>query len=133
MAKKPSSKRSLKSLFSRSEASLDGAAEKDADKPEGDKKNFKLFKIKTKSKSSSAPEKAAAEEQQALRYVCAAAAFPARPVVGTLPPAAPDSTSVGFQPKVKLWSAAVGGVMALWGWQPPHYELYGLGENKRHF
>lgn len=60
---------SLKSLFSKSEASLDGTAEKDVDKTEGDKKKFKLFKIKTKSKSGSAPEKAAMEEQRARRYV----------------------------------------------------------------
>lgn len=69
MAKRVSSKKSLKGLFSKSEASLDGAAEKDVDKTEGDKKKFKLFKIKTKSKSGSAPEKAALEEQRERRYV----------------------------------------------------------------
>lgn len=67
MAKKASSKKSLKSLFSKSEASLDGTAEKDADRTEGDKKKFKLFKIKTKSRSGSAPEKAATQEQRARR------------------------------------------------------------------
>lgn len=69
MAKKVSSKKSLKSLFSKSEASLDGAAEKDVDKTEGDKKKFKLFKIKTKSKSGSAPANAAVEEPRERRYV----------------------------------------------------------------
>lgn len=70
MAKKASSKMSLKSLFSKSEVSLDSTAEKDVDKTEGDKKKFKLFKIKTKSKSGSAPEKGAVEEQRrARRYV----------------------------------------------------------------
>lgn len=69
MAKKASTKISLKSLFSKSEASLDGTAEKDVDKTEGDKKKFKFFKIKTKSKSGSAPEKGAVEEQRARRYV----------------------------------------------------------------
>lgn len=64
MAKKAPSKRSLKGLFSKSEASVDGTAEKDVDK-----KRFKLFKLKTKSKSGSAPEKAATEEQRARRYV----------------------------------------------------------------
>lgn len=69
MAKKAPTKISLKSLFSKSEASLDRTAEKDADKTEGDKKKFKLFKIKTKSKSGSAAEKSAVEEQRARRYV----------------------------------------------------------------
>lgn len=75
MAKKASSssRKSLKSLFSRSEASLDGTADKDVDKTEGDKKKFKLFKLRTKSRSGSAAEKGALEEQRARRYVHAPA------------------------------------------------------------
>lgn len=60
MAKK-SSRKSLKGLFSKSEASLDGAADRDAE-TEGEKKKFKLFRIKNKSKG---PEKVASEEEQA--------------------------------------------------------------------
>lgn len=63
MAKKSSSRKSLKGLFSKSEASLDGAAERDAE-TEGEKKRFKLFRIKNKAKG---PEKAASEDQQARR------------------------------------------------------------------
>lgn len=66
MAKKSSSRKSLKGLFSKSEASLDGAAERDAE-TEGEKKKFKLFRIKNRSKGSSGPEKAASEDQQARR------------------------------------------------------------------
>lgn len=69
MAKKASSKKSLKSLFSKSEDSLDSTGDKDVDKTEGDKKKLKFFKIKTKSKSGSAPEKTATDEQRARRYV----------------------------------------------------------------
>uniref|UniRef100_A0A3B4YJQ8 Beta/gamma crystallin domain-containing protein 1-like n=3 Tax=Seriola lalandi dorsalis TaxID=1841481 RepID=A0A3B4YJQ8_SERLL len=66
MAKKSSSKKSLKSLFSRSEANLGESVEKDASKNEGEKKKFKFFKLKIKSKSGSAPEKSAAGSQQVL-------------------------------------------------------------------
>lgn len=76
MAKKESSRKSLKGLFSRSEASLDGAAEKDAE-TEGEKKKFRLFRIRTKSKSGSGPEKAASEVQLARRYVRGSRRFPA--------------------------------------------------------
>uniref|UniRef100_A0A674NW84 Beta/gamma crystallin domain-containing protein 1-like n=1 Tax=Takifugu rubripes TaxID=31033 RepID=A0A674NW84_TAKRU len=65
MAKK-SSRKTLKGLFSKSEASLDGAAERDAE-TEVEKKKFKLFRIKSKSKGGSGPEKAASEEQLARR------------------------------------------------------------------
>lgn len=66
MAKKSSTRKSLKGLFSKSEASLDGAAERDAE-TEREKKKFRLFKIKSKSKGDSGPEKAASEDQQARR------------------------------------------------------------------
>lgn len=66
MAKKSSTRKSLKGLFSKSEASLDGAAERDAE-TEGEKKKFKLFRIKNKSKGGSGPDQAAMEEQQARR------------------------------------------------------------------
>ncbi|XP_044192441.1 uncharacterized protein crybg2 [Thunnus albacares] len=64
MAKKSSSRKSLKSLFSRSEASLDKSVEKDASKNGGEKKRFKFLKLKTKSKGGSASEKSANEDQQ---------------------------------------------------------------------
>lgn len=63
MAKKSSSRKTLKGLFSKSEASLDGAADRDAE-TEVEKKKFKLFRIKNKAKG---PEKAASEDQQAHR------------------------------------------------------------------
>ncbi|XP_070702948.1 serine-rich adhesin for platelets [Pempheris klunzingeri] len=63
---KTSSRRSLKSLFSRSEATLDVPAEKDADKSEGEKRKFRLPKFKTKPKSDSASEKPPANEKQQL-------------------------------------------------------------------
>lgn len=66
MAKKSSSRKSLKGLFSKSEASLDGAAERDAE-AEGEKKKFKLFRIKNKSKGGSGAEKATSEDQQVNR------------------------------------------------------------------
>lgn len=70
MAKKSSSKNALKSLFSRSEASLDDSAEKDVEKNEKEKKKFKFLKFKTKSKKGSASEQSANESQQVLRYAC---------------------------------------------------------------
>ncbi|KAG7225417.1 hypothetical protein INR49_027411 [Caranx melampygus] len=67
MAKKSLSKKSVKSLFSRSEANLDESVERDASKNEGEKKKkFKFFKLKTKSKNSSSPEKAGHGSQQVL-------------------------------------------------------------------
>lgn len=68
MAKKGSGKKSVKSLFSKSDASLDESVEKDVQKTEGEKKKFKLFSFKTKSKKDSANEKSASESQQVLRY-----------------------------------------------------------------
>ncbi|XP_058474843.1 uncharacterized protein LOC131447238 [Solea solea] len=53
MAKKTSSRKTLKSLFSRSEANLDASPVKDVTKAEREKKKFKLFKFKTKSKNES--------------------------------------------------------------------------------
>lgn len=66
MAKKSLSKKSLKSLFSKSEANLDESVEKEA-KIEGEKKKFKFFKLKVKSKNSSSPEKEGHGSQQVLR------------------------------------------------------------------
>lgn len=63
MTKKSSSRKSLKSLFSRSEAKLDESVEKDADKNGGEKKRFKFLKLKLKSKS----EKSTSESQQVPR------------------------------------------------------------------
>ncbi|KAM7373437.1 hypothetical protein PAMP_008287 [Pampus punctatissimus] len=60
MAKKSLSRKSLKSLFSRSEPSLDESTEKDAHKNGGEKKRFKFLKFKMKSKG----EKSANENQQ---------------------------------------------------------------------
>lgn len=65
---KSSSRKSLKSLFSRSEASLAAPAEKDVDKNEGERKRFKFLKFKMKSKNSSASVKPANENQQLHRY-----------------------------------------------------------------
>ena len=67
MAKKSSSRKSLKSLFSRSEAKLDESVEKDADKNGGEKKRFKFLKFKIKSKGGSASEKSTNERQQVSR------------------------------------------------------------------
>ncbi|XP_028316839.1 uncharacterized protein crybg2 isoform X2 [Gouania willdenowi] len=51
MAKKVSSKKSFRSLFSRSEANLSVPVDKqDEDKQDGEKKKFKFFKFKTKPK-----------------------------------------------------------------------------------
>ncbi|XP_047186135.1 uncharacterized protein LOC118292501 [Scophthalmus maximus] len=61
MAKKGSSRKSLKSLFSRSEAHLDRSAERDANKGEGEKKRFKLFHFKRKSRGESLESLGAAE------------------------------------------------------------------------
>ncbi len=66
---KSSPRKTLKSLFSRSEASLDRPQEKDVEtKNEGEKKRFKFPKLKLKSKSGSASEKTANKNQQVLRY-----------------------------------------------------------------
>ncbi|XP_071402022.1 uncharacterized protein crybg2 [Centroberyx affinis] len=66
MAKKSSPKKTLKSLFSKSEANLKESAEKDEDRrgEGGEKKKFKLFKFKIKSKSGSVAEKPAHEDQR---------------------------------------------------------------------
>lgn len=65
---KSSSRKSLKSLFSKSEASLAAPAQRDADKNEGEKKRFKFLKFKIKSKNSSGSEKPASENRQLHRY-----------------------------------------------------------------
>ncbi|XP_026156027.1 uncharacterized protein crybg2 [Mastacembelus armatus] len=64
MAKKGSSKKSLKSLFSRSDANPDQTLEKTVNKKEGEKKKFKLLKFKTKSKTSSGDQHSDNESQQ---------------------------------------------------------------------
>ncbi|XP_069555677.1 uncharacterized protein crybg2 [Brachyistius frenatus] len=70
MAKKgPSTRKTLKSFFSKSEASLGESVDKDADKNEGEKKKFKFFKFKIKSRSGSASEKSANEDQRVLSAV----------------------------------------------------------------
>ncbi|KAK5854835.1 hypothetical protein PBY51_004993 [Eleginops maclovinus] len=58
---KSSSRKSLKSLFSRSEANLPESVEKDNN--EGEKKRYKFLKFKTKPKSVPAPVKPANESQ----------------------------------------------------------------------
>lgn len=58
---KSSSRKSLRSLFSRSEANLAPSPEKDADKSEAERKKFKFLKLKIKSK------KSASENQKAHR------------------------------------------------------------------
>ncbi|XP_074542836.1 uncharacterized protein crybg2 [Halichoeres trimaculatus] len=63
MAKSPS-RRSLKNLFSRSEANLRDTTEKDVDKNEGEKRRFRFFRFRRKSNSGSALEKPANESQQ---------------------------------------------------------------------
>lgn len=80
MAKKSLTKKSLKSLFSKSEASLNAPAEKN----EVEKKKFKFFKLKTKSKSGSVPEKPTNESPQARRYVPDARCFPCATEAGLL-------------------------------------------------
>ncbi|XP_078124592.1 uncharacterized protein crybg2 [Sander vitreus] len=54
---KNSSKRSLKSLFSRVDDKLDESVEKDVDKNKGEKKRFSFLKFKTKPKNDSVPVK----------------------------------------------------------------------------
>ena len=66
MAKKGSTRKSLKSLFSRSEATLDGPLEKDPSKNEGEKRKLKFLRFRRKPKSGSAPEKSASESQRVL-------------------------------------------------------------------
>lgn len=62
---KSSSKRSLKSLFSRVDDKLDESVEKDVDKNKGEKKRFSFLKFKTKPKNDSVPVK-----PELLRYAC---------------------------------------------------------------
>lgn len=71
MAKKPSTKKTFKSLFSKSEANLSETVEEKSvvEKNATDKKKFKFSVLKVKSKSSAASEKPAPESQQVLRYV----------------------------------------------------------------
>lgn len=57
-------------MFSRTEASPSQSTEKDVDKSEGEKKRFKFLKFRIKSKTGSASEKPANENQQVLRYAC---------------------------------------------------------------
>ena len=64
---KSSSRKSLQSLFSRSEANLTDSVDKH--KNEGEKKRFKFLKFKTKPKSDPAPVKPANESQQLHRLV----------------------------------------------------------------
>ncbi|XP_032391462.1 uncharacterized protein crybg2 [Etheostoma spectabile] len=54
---KSSSKRSLKSLFSKVDDKLDESVEKDVDKNKGEKKRFSFLKFKTKTKNDSVPPK----------------------------------------------------------------------------
>lgn len=72
MAKKTSPKKTLRSLFTKSEASFSESPEKDKDedKKGGEKKKSKFFKFKIKSKGASEPEKPANESQSLVRYVC---------------------------------------------------------------
>lgn len=82
MAKKSSTKKSLKGLFSKSEANLNAPAEKN----EVEKKKFKFFKFKTKSKSGSDPEKPTNESPQARRYGPDAHCLPCAIEAGLLVP-----------------------------------------------
>ncbi|XP_054620535.1 uncharacterized protein crybg2 [Dunckerocampus dactyliophorus] len=66
MAKKISTKKYFKSLFSRSEPSLDESTGKSAETKPGDKKKFKLPKLNIKSKGSPSSLKAASEKQQVI-------------------------------------------------------------------
>lgn len=50
---KSSARKTLKNLFSKSEANLAASPEKDVDKRDGEKKKFKFPKLKIKSKNSS--------------------------------------------------------------------------------
>jgi len=65
---KSTSKRTLKSFFSRSEVNLHKSAEKDTNDDE--KSKFRLLKLKKRTKSEPYLAKAANESQQILRYVC---------------------------------------------------------------
>lgn len=64
MAQKSTTRKTLKSLFSRREVSVDEPVEQ-KDKNEGEKKVFKFLKFKTKKND---PVKPANENQQLLRY-----------------------------------------------------------------
>jgi hypothetical protein len=59
MAKKSSTKKSLKGLFSRSEAHHKEPVEKEEKSNGGEKKKFKLFKFSLKSRSNAALDKTA--------------------------------------------------------------------------
>uniref|UniRef100_UPI0037E92D57 serine-rich adhesin for platelets n=1 Tax=Semicossyphus pulcher TaxID=241346 RepID=UPI0037E92D57 len=63
---KSSPRKSLKSLFSRSEANLGNSVEKDADKNEGERKRFRFFRFRRRSNNASATDKPANETQQVL-------------------------------------------------------------------
>lgn len=65
---KSSSRRSLKSFFSRSEVSLDKSVEKE--ERDGEKKRFRFLKLKKKTKNDVATVKAANGTQDLVRYVC---------------------------------------------------------------
>ena len=68
MAKKNNPRKALKNLFSKSEANLkESGVEMDKNNSNGgDKKKFKFFKFKLKSKTPAAPD----ESQKVARYAC---------------------------------------------------------------
>ncbi|CAB1434389.1 unnamed protein product [Pleuronectes platessa] len=74
MAKKSSSRKSLKSWFSRSEANLDESVQREdaaaaagaSSKHEGEKKKFKFPKLRLKPKSSAGPERSAGGSSEVL-------------------------------------------------------------------
>lgn len=66
MAKKSSSMKSFRNLFSRSEANLVDTVERDDERNKGEKKKFKFFTLKAKSKKASASDQPA---NKAVRYV----------------------------------------------------------------
>ena len=68
MAKKSSSRKSLKTLFSRSDANLNESAQKEEDRTEAAKKKSKFRKFKIKSKKVSPSERSVTESQQVHRY-----------------------------------------------------------------
>ncbi|KAL7381511.1 hypothetical protein ABVT39_007016 [Epinephelus coioides] len=66
MAKSSTTRRSLKSLFSKKEVSHDDSVEKSVDKNEGQKKRFQFLKFKSKPKTDPGPVKAVHGSQQLL-------------------------------------------------------------------
>lgn len=69
MAKRNPAKRTLKSFFSKSEVNLKESVERGDDSGKGgEKKKFKLFNFKIKSKNASAPLKPMDENQKVVRY-----------------------------------------------------------------